>query len=242
MVSAVARLERALANGERGYVTVTGTHGVMEAQTDKDLERIINHSLLTIPDGRSMVWVGWGQGFSEMRQVTGPDLMLQICQISPAKGYTHFLYGGNQDVAEDLARSLQARYPGLKVVGIYTPPYRPLSEQEQADLARQVEEAKPDFFWVGLSTPKQEKFMDEYWGRLNAKLMLGVGAAFDIHSGRIQDCPYWMKFLGLNWLHRLAQDPKRLWRRYFHSHPKFVALALMQQAGRLKKGREGGRG
>ena len=176
MDRALATIESAIANGDKGYVCVTGVQGVMEAQVDSNLKRIINHSVLTTPDGRPTVWVGWLRGFFNMRQVTGPDMMLRICALSAEKGYTHFFYGGNAGVADQLKDSLTKRFPGMKVVGTYTPPFRPLYAEEEAELIRMVFETKPDFFWVGLSTPKQERFMDQYISKLDTKLMFGVGA------------------------------------------------------------------
>jgi N-acetylglucosaminyldiphosphoundecaprenol N-acetyl-beta-D-mannosaminyltransferase len=235
MERALDRVEGALHSREKGYVCVTGVHGIMEAQSDATLKRIINASTLTVPDGRPTVWVGWLHGLFEMRQVTGPDLMLKICELSAGKGYTHFFYGGNPGVADDLKNTLTRRLPGLKVVGCDCPPFRPLSAAEEGALLHRVSELKPDFFWVGLSTPKQEKFMDQYLPRLETRLMLGVGAAFDIHTGRIKDAPYWMKLGGVQWLHRLCQDPKRLWKRYLINNPKFLYRITLELLGLGKR-------
>src|SRR5262249_29953289 len=147
MDRALARLQTAVAQNEKGYVCVTGVQGVMEAQMDSNLKRIINRALLTIPDGRPTVWVGWRRGHLDRRQFTGPRRMLQICEMSPAKAYRHFFYGGNDGVADQLKEALTQRYPGLNVVGTYCPPFRPLTAEEEADLIRQVAETKPDFFW-----------------------------------------------------------------------------------------------
>lgn len=234
MDRALSRVESALATGERGYICVTGVQGVMEAQSDSNLKRIINGALLNIPDGRPTVWVGWLRGFFKMRQVTGPCMMQEIMALSEQKGYTHFFYGGNDGVAEQLKASLTTRFPGMKVVGTYCPPFRPLNTEEEAELTRMVAEAKPDFFWVGLSTPKQERFMDQYMSKLDAKLMVGVGAAFDIHTGRIKDAPYWMKLTGTQWMHRIYQDPKRLWKRYLVNNPKFVYKIALELLGIAK--------
>lgn len=231
MDRALSRLERAVEQREKGYVCVTGVQGVMEAQMDSNLKRIINRALLTIPDGRPTVWVGWLRGLFQMRQVTGPCLMLRICALSPEKSYKHFFYGGNDGVADQLKEALTRRFPGLNVVGTYTPPFRPLTPEEEADLIRKVAEVKPDFFWVGLSTPKQERFMDQYIAKLDTKVMLGVGAAFDIHTGRIKDAPYWMKLTGTQWMHRIYQDPKRLWKRYLVNNPKFVYRIVLELLG-----------
>jgi len=235
MDRALARLETAVNQGEKGYVCVTGVQGVMEAQGDPVLKDIINGSLLTIPDGRPTVWVGWMRGLMQMRQVTGPDMMLRICELSAQKGYTHFFFGGNDGVADQLKESLTRRYPGLNVVGTYCPPFRPLDESEEAELIRTVAQLRPDFFWVGLSTPKQEKFMGKYLFRLDTKVMLGVGAAFDIHTGRIKDAPYWMKLTGVQWIHRIYQDPKRLWKRYLLNNPKFVYRITLELLGVAKR-------
>jgi len=154
-----------------------------------------------------------------------------LCKISVAKGYKHFLYGGNVGVAEDLAAALILRFPGLEIVGTFTPPFRPLNPAEESELQTLIAEKKPDVLWVGLSTPKQERFMSKYQNTLDVKLMAGVGAAFDIHTGRIKDAPTWMKKAGLQWLHRLVQDPRRLWRRYCINNPRFVWNISLQFLG-----------
>jgi N-acetylglucosaminyldiphosphoundecaprenol N-acetyl-beta-D-mannosaminyltransferase len=222
MEGAVSATDKLLQEAGRGYVCVTGVHGVIEAQSDPGFRTILNASFITTPDGMPMVWVGKLQGFGWMNRVYGPDYMLEICQLSVERGYRHFLYGGNPGVAEQLAAELMRRFPGLEVVGTYTPPFRPLNPGEELELQSQVAEAKPDVLWVGLSTPKQERFMAAYIGKLDVKLMVGVGAAFDIHTGRIQDAPSWMKRIGMQWLHRLIQDPRRLWRRYCINNPRFL--------------------
>lgn len=217
--------------GARGYVCVTGVHGVMEAQRDAQLMRILNESLLTVPDGMPTVWMGRLQGHGGMARVYGPSLLLDVCERSVRTGHTHFFYGGNGGVADELAKQLTARFPGLRVVGTFTPPFRPLTGGEEAALIRQVADAQPDFFWVGLSTPKQERFMAAYHERLAARVMLGVGAAFDMHSGRTRQAPPWMQRSGLEWLFRMLQEPRRLFWRYARNNPAFVARALLQVAG-----------
>jgi N-acetylglucosaminyldiphosphoundecaprenol N-acetyl-beta-D-mannosaminyltransferase len=215
----------------RGYICVTGVHGVIEAQSDPDFRTILNSSFLTTPDGMPTVWVGRLQGFSRMRRVYGPDYMMELCAISVAKGYKHFLYGGKPGVAEHLGGVLTTKFPGLQVVGTFTPPFRSLTPVEENGFIAQVKEASPDIIWVGLSTPKQEKFMATYLDRLEVKLMVGVGAAFDIHTGEIKDAPQWMKHAGLQWAHRLIQEPKRLWKRYLINNPKFVWRVSLQLLG-----------
>lgn len=219
---AVELAERRIRERDKGYICVTGVHGVMEAQRDRALLDILNHAFITTPDGMPTVWVGRLQGHREMGRVYGPDFMLELCARSPRAGYRHFLYGGKPGVSEHLASVLCERFPGIKIVGRYTPPFRPLNLDEKSALVAQVRESRPDVIWVGLSTPKQERFMAEYLDRLDTCLMVGVGAAFDIHTGCIADAPTWMKEAGLQWFHRLCQEPHRLWRRYLINNPTFI--------------------
>src|SRR5438874_9321119 len=149
----------AVRHGRRGYVTVTGVHGVSEAQNDAVLRRILNGAMLSTPDGMPMVWMGKLQGHPTIQRVYGPDLMLNLCQHSAAEGFTHYLFGGVPGIADELRTKLMARFPGLKIVGTYTPPFRRLNDLEIRDLQESVRGTRPDFFWVGLSTPKQERFM-----------------------------------------------------------------------------------
>lgn len=231
---AVAEVARALENKTRGYVCVTGVHGVSEAQKDPSFRAILNHSFLTTPDGMPTVWMGRWQGFQDMGRVYGPDLMLRVCELTQSRPFTHFLYGGAPGVTDELKERLEKRFPGIKIVGTYTPPFRPLTAGEEKDLKQQVAASKPDIFWVGLSTPKQEKFMSEHWNKLDATLFFGVGAAFDFHAGRIPQAPRWMQRSGLEWLFRLGSDPGRLWKRYLKNNPLFIARALCQVT-RLRK-------
>lgn len=229
--SALAQIARALAARTKGYVCVTGVHGVSEAQRDPQLRAILNRAFLNTPDGMPMVWVGRLQGFRAMDRVYGPDLMLRVCQHAAERGYSHFLYGGGEGVVPELQRRLEARFPQTKIVGAYTPPFRPLNAAESADLVRRVRAAQPDLFWVGLSTPKQERFMAEYGARLDATLMFGVGAAFDFHAGRVRQAPRWMQRGGLEWCFRLCCEPRRLWRRYLKNNPLFAFRIFCQLTG-----------
>jgi N-acetylglucosaminyldiphosphoundecaprenol N-acetyl-beta-D-mannosaminyltransferase len=230
MAQALDLFESWLGNDVKGYVCVTGVHGVMEAQKDPSFRRILNESLLTTPDGMPTVWVGKYQGFKTMGRVFGPDLMYEVCRLSVENGYSHFFYGGRPGVAGQLKATMTSAIPGLRVVGMYTPPFGPLSPQEEARLFELVAEAKPDIFWVGLSTPKQERFMAAYGRKLQTKIMVGVGAAFDLHTDLIKDAPNWVKSSGLQWLHRLVQDPFRLWSRYLINNPQFLWKIALQLA------------
>jgi N-acetylglucosaminyldiphosphoundecaprenol N-acetyl-beta-D-mannosaminyltransferase len=221
----------AVRQNRKGYVAVTGVHGVSEAQTDREFRRILNSAFLNTPDGMPMTWVGRLQGFKKMDRVYGPDLMLELCGASMDGSVRHFLYGGAPGVAEALRSSLESRFPGVCVCGTYTPPFRPLNPEEESELVTQVNSLRPDIFWVGLSTPKQERFMAAYLHKLPVKIMIGVGAAFDIHSGRVRQAPYWMQRSGLEWFFRLCQEPGRLWKRYLIKNPLFAARILAQFTG-----------
>lgn len=224
----------ALERGTRGYVCVSGVHGVSEAQADPEFRDILNGAWLNTPDGMPMVWMGRLQGFKQMGRVYGPDLLLRLCDVGRAKGWTHFFYGGAEGVAGELKGRLEGRFPGLKVAGVFTPPFRPLNSEEEGRLVDEIAALKPDLFWVGLSTPKQEKFMARYWQKLDARIFFGVGAAFDFHAGRVRQAPRWMQRGGLEWLFRLGCEPRRLWRRYLRNNPLFLMRAAAQLTG-LKK-------
>lgn len=229
--SALAQIRVAIAERRQGYVTVTGVHGVSESQDDPALRDIHNASFLTTPDGMPMVWMGKLAGSRVIERVYGPDLMLLVLKDGIDRGWRHFFFGGADGVAGALRDSLVARFPGLQVVGTYTPPFRPLTAEEEADLARQVAGSKPDCFWVGLSTPKQERFMAGYLPRLDTTLMFGVGAAFDFHAGRVPQAPAVLQRAGLEWAYRLTKEPKRLWKRYLRNNPIFLGRAFLQLTG-----------
>ncbi len=232
--SALAEVAEAIRARRKGYICVTGVHGVMEAQSDGAFRGILNNAFLCTPDGMPMVWLGKMNGHSQMRRVYGPDLMLDICAWSEANPCRHFFFGGAPGVATLLAEKLKERFPKMEIAGSYTPPFRPLSPEEQKELQEMVRAAKPDIMWIGLSTPKQERFMAEYLPKLDTTLMIGVGAAFDFLSGRVKQAPRWMQRSGLEWFYRLCSEPKRLAGRYFKNNPLFVAKVAMQISG-LKK-------
>jgi N-acetylglucosaminyldiphosphoundecaprenol N-acetyl-beta-D-mannosaminyltransferase len=212
----------------KGYVCMAGVHGIMEAQRNPELAAIFAASSFTFPDGTPTVWVGRLQGHKQMQRVAGPDLMLEIFRRKEFAGYTHFLYGGEPGVAEQLQERLTSQYPWIRIVGTCTPPFRELNSAEEQNLVSRVRRLKPDIVWVGISTPKQERFMHRYLPILNTTLMFGVGAAYDFHTGRLKDAPQWVKTIGMQWFHRLLQDPRRLWKRYLRNNPAFLWHIGMQ--------------
>ena len=222
MSDALAAFEQWIADRSRTYVCVTGVHGVMESQRDSELTEIHNASGLTTPDGMPMVWCGRFAGARNMTRVYGPDLMLEVCRRGASEGWKMFFYGAAPGVPEILADRLAARHPGLGVVGTFSPPYRDLTAEEQREIAVQINDAAPDVVWVGLSTPKQERWMSQFRPLLDAPVLVGVGAAFDIHAGNLPQAPRWMQSSGLEWAYRLGREPRRLWRRYLSNNPRFV--------------------
>jgi N-acetylglucosaminyldiphosphoundecaprenol N-acetyl-beta-D-mannosaminyltransferase len=231
MDRAITLLANALENRIKGFVCLAGAHGIMEAHRNPAIRDAFAASLLTAPDGTPTVWVGRWQGHSSMRQITGPDLMLQVLSRPEFAHRIHFLYGGKPGVALELQQQLQQRIPGLRIVGTHTPPFRPLSLDEEQELIATIATLKPDIIWVGISTPRQELFMHRMISRLDTTLMFGVGAAFDFHTGRIKDCPQWIKRAGLQWLDRLLQDPRHLWKRYLRNNPAFIWHIFLQLPG-----------
>lgn len=213
------------------YVAVTGMHGVMEAQHDEGFKRILNTADLVVSDGMPLVWAGRRYGFPMRRRVYGPELMQTFCQQTAATGYRHYFYGGAEGVPEHLAEIMSRRYPGIQVAGCYSPPFRPLTADEDREIVDRINQSGADILWVGLSTPKQEKWMYEHRDKLRVPVLMGVGAAFDLNSGRLRQAPAWMREHGMEWFFRLVMEPRRLWRRYLVYGSKFawnVSLEMLK--------------
>lgn len=215
------------AHDKAGYICLATAHGVTEAQRDPELRAAYDGAWLITPDGMPLVWLGP----PGVERVYGPDLMLAVCDAGRAMGLRHYLYGGVPGVAEQLAVKLQARFPGVEIVGTHTPPFRPLNENESTALAADIARTRPDVMWVGLSSPKQEKFMARHCRQFDARVMIGVGAAFDFHSGRVRQAPRWIQRSGCEWLFRLCTEPRRLGPRYLKTNPVFALRVLAQRTG-----------
>jgi N-acetylglucosaminyldiphosphoundecaprenol N-acetyl-beta-D-mannosaminyltransferase len=225
LADAVEAVERCIRERRRDYVCVTGVHGVMESRRDEALRDIHNRAGLVTPDGMPLVWLSHLLGRSRTQQVCGRDLMRELTAISALHGYRQFYYGGGEGVAEKLRQALEIAYPGIAVAGVLFPPFRRLTREEDELVVNAINAAAPDIVWVGLSTPKQERWMAEHRGRIDASVMIGVGAAFDFLAGTKPPPPVWMQQNGLEWLFRLCSEPRRLWRRYAYIVPCFVLLA-----------------
>jgi N-acetylglucosaminyldiphosphoundecaprenol N-acetyl-beta-D-mannosaminyltransferase len=220
-------------------IAATGMHGIVEAQNDPSFREVLNATDLVVPDGMPLVWLGRRRGHDLPRRVYGPDLMLAFCEETEGQGYRHFFYGGEPGVAERLAESLKHRFPGIQIAGTFSPPFRPLSKEEGEQHTAMISRASPDVLWVGLGAPKQERWMDEHKSQLDVPVVVGVGAAFDMLSGRRRQAPPWMRDHGLEWLFRLLQEPRRLWRRYLICGAQFVAYTALESLS-LKKFGTGG--
>jgi N-acetylglucosaminyldiphosphoundecaprenol N-acetyl-beta-D-mannosaminyltransferase len=213
------------------YVVVCPVYTVMQCQKDPDLRSIVNRAGMVTPDGMPIVFLSRRRGHPRVSRVYGPDLMLAFSEMAAERGYTNFYYGGADGVPEALVNHLTRRYPELRVVGAYSPPFRELTAEEEDAVVEMINLAAPDVVWVGLGSPKQDFWMARHRERLNAPVLVGVGAAFDFLTGRVPQAPRWMQRSGLEWLFRLAIEPRRLWRRYLINNPLFIAQAILQQTG-----------
>jgi N-acetylglucosaminyldiphosphoundecaprenol N-acetyl-beta-D-mannosaminyltransferase len=221
----------------KGYICVAATHTVVATQDDPELRAAVTGASLVVPDGQPVVWAMNALGHDLTHRVYGPDLMAKYCERSALTGARMFLYGGrNQGALVQLALNLRRRFAGLQIVGGYAPPFRPLSEEELDAVVAEINHAKPDVVWVGIGVPKQEKWMAALRDRLDAPVLVGVGAAFDFHAGLVPQAPAWMQSAGLEWVFRLSKEPRRLWRRYLTYNPRFV-LGFARQYARHCRGR-----
>jgi N-acetylglucosaminyldiphosphoundecaprenol N-acetyl-beta-D-mannosaminyltransferase len=234
MAATVEQIREWIRKGARHYVCVVGMHGVMESQKDEGLMRIHNAAGLVVPDGMPLVWLCRFSATAPVDRVYGPDLMLAVCDQLRMYHFRHFFLGGGPGVAAKLASRLTARYSGLQVAGTYSPSFGTLNADEEAQMIADVRQAKPDILWVGLGTPKQERFMAHYASRFDVPVLIGVGAAFDFHVGVKRQAPRWIRRCGFEWLFRLLSEPSRLWRRYLINIPIFLTLVALQLSG-LKK-------
>lgn len=210
------------------YICVSNVHTTVTAYEDPAYRAVQNGGLMAIPDGGPLSTVGRKRGYSEMSRVTGPDLMGQIFKISAQKGYRHYFYGSTETTLKMLREKLEQQYPGIQIVGMYSPPFRPVSQEEDCQIIDAINATKPDFVWVGLGAPKQEIWMADHQGKVDG-LMIGVGAGFDYYAGNIKRAPGWMQKCNLEWLYRLLQDPKRLFKRYVVTNTKFICHTLLKR-------------
>ena len=209
------------------YLCVSNVHTTVMSYDDAAYCAVQNGGIMAIPDGGPLSSVGRKRGFSGMERTTGPDYLREVLKISAEEGYRHYFYGSTEETLEKLAATLEQEYPKVQVAGMYSPPFRALSAEEDAAIIQMINESGADFVWVGLGAPKQERWMAAHQGKVQG-FMVGVGAAFDYLAGNIERAPMWMQKANLEWLYRLMQEPKRLFKRYFYTNTKFIWNAVIR--------------
>ena len=227
--------------GERDrlhWIAVTGSHGVVEAYKHPDFRTILRSADLSLPDGRWTARVAAKKMSRPTRQVRGVDLLPTFCELAARKGYTNYFYGDTDDTLARASDHLRTKYPGLKIAGIYSPPFRELSPSEDAQIVEEINRANPDVLWVALGLPKQERWVFAHRERLKATIIVAVGAAVKFHSGKVKPAPRWASQAGLEWLWRFLHEPRVTWRRAFVYGPQFAALSLLELVGNKKRPHE----
>ena len=228
LASAVGLVSTMIENGQRGYVCVCPVSTIMACQEDKKFLDIVNSADLVTLDGMPSVWIARAKGLKNVGRVYGPDLMLAICELSQPRGYKHYFYGSTRETLDKLIDHLKLKFPKLKISGSFSPPFRKATVTEDEEVVERINRANPDFLWVGLGSPKQDFWIYEHRDRINASVMLAVGAAFDFIAGTKPQAPKWMQRSGLEWLFRLCCEPKRLWRRYLIGNTMFIFLLMKE--------------
>ena len=231
MTQALDNIDGWVRDRKHTYVCVCPVHSVMECRRSTEVRRIFNAAGMVTPDGMPLVWLSRMSGHKNVSRVYGPDLMLAELERSPQSGRRQFFYGGGPGVAELLSKRMQARFPGLQVAGVLEPPFAPLDQLCNAETAATINAARPDIVWIGMSSPKQDRWMACMRPLLEAPVLIAVGAAFDFHSGTVKQAPRWMQRSGLEWAYRLSVDPRRLWRRYLVDNPWFIWEVGLQRSG-----------
>lgn len=210
------------------YICVSNVHTTVMSYENEEYRKIQNSAAMALPDGAPLSSYSRRKGYRDAQRVTGPDLMLELFKISMQGGYRHYFYGATEQTLTAMRQVLERDYPGIEIAGMYAPPFRETTQEEDEQIIQQINESRPDFIWVGLGAPKQEQWMYQHMGKLNG-VLIGVGAGFDYLAGYIKRAPRWMQKMSLEWVYRLLQDPKRLWRRYFTSNVKFICLTRMDK-------------
>jgi N-acetylglucosaminyldiphosphoundecaprenol N-acetyl-beta-D-mannosaminyltransferase len=231
MDMAIETIDQWIAKRQNHYICCTDVHGIVRSQSDRRLREIQDKAGLVTPDGMPLVWISRLRNYRQVGRVYGPDLMSEVCSHSASRGYRHFLYGGDKEVPGKLADRLMLKYPGIQIVGTYSPPFRPLTPEEDEAIIQRINDSRTDIIWVGIGSPKQEYWMAAHLGRLDVPVMIGVGAAFDFLAGVKKQAPRWIQRSGFEWLFRLITEPRRLWRRYLMVVPLFVVYMALDTLG-----------
>lgn len=227
-------IEDYIEQGKRGYVTFSNVHVVVTAKKNKALQMAVNQATLAAPDGMPLAIIGKLLK-EKMERCSGPDMMPAIIESGLEKGYRHYFYGSTEETLAALQQKLKHKYPKIQIVGAYSPPFRPLSEEETSAILHTINNSQADYIWIGLGAPKQEIWMNQQLSNLNKGVMLGVGAAFDFHAGKVSRAPEWMQKSGLEWLHRLLSEPKRLFKRYLTTNSAFIYYLIKERVSVVRK-------
>jgi len=231
MPDAIATLARWIATGERKYVCVTGVHGVVESLDDPMLRDIHNRAGLVTPDGMPLVWLGHRAGHSAMARVYGPDLLIAAITAPALQTARHYFFGSTSEVLVALMERVRKLAPDTLICGSHSPPFHDVTQVQDAALVDEINAARPDIVWVGLGTPRQERWMAAHCGRIEAGALVGIGAAFDFIAGTRRQAPRWMQRSGFEWLFRMLQEPRRLAPRYLRNNPRFLWHIALQRIG-----------
>lgn len=218
-------------NSVKGYVTVNNVHTIMEGFNDAGFREIINSAFLSIPDGKPLVVVGKIKGHKKISRLFGPTVMENFIDWGRKDHVSHFFFGSSEDNLQKLRLAIETKYPGAKIAGMIAPPYKPAADWDNEKFIRAINEAGADLIWVGLGAPKQERWMYEHHEKINKGILFGIGAGFDYMAGNTKHAPVWMKEASLEWLYRLVQEPRRLWRRYLKTIPAFIFFATLDIVG-----------
>lgn len=223
---ATSYVEDCIKGRRKTYICIAPVSTIVDAQENDEYRKIINNSGMTTPDGMPLVWLGRLKGERTIGRTYGPDFMLALCEKGQKRGYKHYLYGGEESTCDLLKSVLEKKFPDIDIIGQHTPPFRPLHAQEDGKVIDEINRQNPDILWVGLGSPKQDYWMYEHRDKLNAPVMIGVGAAFDFIAGIKRQAPRWMQKCGLEWFFRLCCEPKRLWKRYLIGNTRFIYLLI----------------
>jgi N-acetylglucosaminyldiphosphoundecaprenol N-acetyl-beta-D-mannosaminyltransferase len=212
-------------------VTVNNVHTIMEGFHDPEFREIINKAFLSIPDGKPLEIVGKIKGHKDISRLFGPTVMEKFIDWGRKDNVSHFFFGSSDENLEKLQLAIESRYPGTKIAGLIAPPYKPATDWDNKDFIRAINESGADFIWVGLGAPKQERWMYDHHGKINKGILFGIGAGFDYMAGNTRHAPVWMKEASLEWLFRLIQEPRRLWKRYLKTIPAFIFFVSLEILG-----------
>ena len=232
MTSAIGHTTRRLQSGEGGYVCFTNVHASVTGRRDPAYRQALDHSFMTLPDGKPLYWVARARGLQDVGHVPGPDFMPEFIEHSRELGLRHYFFGSTPEVLDALTTTLRQHYPDIRIVGSHSPPFRALSKEENRQLVDKINAARPDIIWIGLGAPKQELWMNKHWRSLRPAVLMGVGAAFDFHAGTAKRAPAMFTRLGLEWLYRLVNEPRRLWKRYLVTNTLFVGFLIYDRLRR----------